>query len=157
MKTNDVVIKKDCPVLFENSIGLSRTLSLILGGVNATCYALSTLLSFVFVERAGRRKMFLVGTAGQTVAMIITFSCLLAGGTENAKGAAFGLFLFIVFFGSTWLELPWLYPAELSPLRTRTRANAISTSTNWIFNFLSKSFRFLPAILERRWTGLGGL
>ncbi len=121
-------------MLFENSIGLTRQLSLILGGVNATCYALSTLLSFVFVERAGRRKMFLVGTVGQTVAMIITFACLIPGDPQSAKGAAFGLFLFIVFFGSTWLELPWLYPAELSPLKTRTKANAISTSTNWIFS-----------------------
>ncbi|KAI5801136.1 hexose carrier protein [Geopyxis carbonaria] len=125
-----------CPVLFEESIKLPRTLSLILGGVNATVYALSTLLSFIFIERAGRRKMFLIGSAGQCLAMVITFACLIPGQIESAKGAAFGLFLFIIFFGSTWLELPWLYPAELSPLKTRTRANALSTSTNWIFNFL---------------------
>ncbi|KAL7274814.1 sugar transporter-like protein [Rhizina undulata] len=125
-----------CPVLFQNSIGLSRTMSMILGGVNSTVYALSTLLSFYFVERAGRRKMFLWGTLGQTVAMVITFACLIGENEQRSKGAAVGLFLFIVFFGSTWLELPWLYPAELSPLKTRTRANAISTSTNWIFNFL---------------------
>jgi len=125
-----------CPVLFEESIKLDRTLSHILGGVNATVYACSTLLSFIFVERAGRRKLFLIGTVGQTVAMFITMGCLIPGTVESAKGAAFGLFLFIAFFGATWLELPWLYPAELSPLKTRTRANAISTSTNWIFNFL---------------------
>jgi hypothetical protein len=123
-------------VLFENSIGLSRTLSLVLGGVNATVYATSTLFSFAFIERAGRRKLFLIGSAGQAVAMLITMGCLIPGTIESAKGAATGLFLFIIFFGATWLELPWLYPAELSPLKTRTRANALSTSTNWIFNFL---------------------
>jgi sugar porter (SP) family MFS transporter len=125
-----------CPVLFEQSIGLSRTISLILGGVNATVYAASTLLSFVFIESAGRRKLFIIGSAGQTLAMLITMGCLMPGTVESAKGAAVGLFLFIIFFGATWLELPWLYPAELSPLKTRTRANALSTSTNWIFNFL---------------------
>ena len=37
----------------------------------------------------------------------------------------------------TWLELPWLYPAEINPLRTRTMANAVSTINNWLFNFVS--------------------
>jgi hypothetical protein len=40
------------------------------------------------------------------------------------------------FFGATWLPLPWLYPAELNSMAVRTQANAISTMTNWISNFL---------------------
>ncbi|BFZ60024.1 sugar transporter-like protein [Saitoella coloradoensis] len=125
-----------CPVLFENSVHLDRTLSLVLGGVLATVYALSTLASFTLVEKLGRRPMFLIGSFGQMVAMIITFACLIPGSVSASKGAAFGLYLYIVFFGFTWLELPWLYPAEINPLRTRTKANAISTSANWIFNFM---------------------
>jgi hypothetical protein len=68
--------------------------------------------------------------------MFITFACLNAGGAQNAKGAAVGLFLFISFFGATWLPLPWLYPAELNSMAVRTEANAISTMTNWLSNFL---------------------
>ncbi|GAA5907687.1 hypothetical protein JCM6882_008948 [Rhodosporidiobolus microsporus] len=49
--------------------------------------------------------------------------------------AVVGLFLFLTFFGFTWLELPWLYPAEINPLKTRTNANAVSTINNWLFNF----------------------
>lgn len=45
--------------------------------------------------------------------MLIVFACLQAGGKQNAKGAAFGLYFFIAWFGATWLPLPWLYPAEL--------------------------------------------
>lgn len=54
---------------------------------------------------------------------------------EVIKGSVLGLFLFLGFFGATWLELPWLYPAEINPLRIRTNANAVSTMTNWIWNF----------------------
>lgn len=36
---------------------------------------------------------------------------------------------------SLFTQLPWLYPAEISPLRTRTQANAVSTMTNWLWNF----------------------
>jgi hypothetical protein len=91
-------------ILFEEQIfegqSNSRDLSLILGGVLAIVYALFALLSFVIVERAGRRPLFLIGTAGQAVAMYITWACLLAGSKSAAKGAAFGLYFFIAFFVS---------------------------------------------------------
>ena len=131
-------------VLFENSIGLETRLSLILGGVLSVIYAISACTSFLFVERAGRRKMFLIGSAGQMVAMIITFACLIPGTPETAKGAAVGLFLYIVFFGSCWLPLPWLYPAELNPLRVRTKANAVSTMANWCVCFKPFSHLLFP-------------
>lgn len=54
---------------------------------------------------------------------------------ENAKGAAVGIFLFITFFAFTLLPLPWIYPPEINPLRTRTVGAAASTCTNWICNF----------------------
>jgi hypothetical protein len=73
--------------------------------------------------------------AGQMVSMIIVFACLIPGGTGPAKGAVFGLFLYMAFFGAAMLPLPWLYPAELSPIRTRAKANAVSTCSNWLFNF----------------------
>ncbi|KAK8850689.1 hypothetical protein IAR55_004609 [Kwoniella newhampshirensis] len=122
-------------VLFENQIGLATQLSLILGGVLSIVYALFALTSFFLVERVGRRKLFLIGTVGQAVSMFITFGCLLPGTVGPAKGAAFGLYLFIAFFGATWLPLPWLYPAELNSMAVRTQANAVSTMVNWLFNF----------------------
>lgn len=32
--------------------------------------------------------------------------------------------------------MTWLYPAECTPLSIRAAANGISTSANWLFNFL---------------------
>ncbi|GAA5838561.1 hypothetical protein JCM3766R1_006011 [Sporobolomyces carnicolor] len=129
-----------CPVIFEEYLGLSRTLSLILGGVNVTIYAASACASYFTIETLGRRKMFLIGSWGQCLSMVITFACLIPGTAEAAKGAVFGLFLFLFFFGSTWLELPWLYPAEINPLRTRTASNSVSTMSNWLFNFAVVQF-----------------
>lgn len=123
-------------ILFEDSIGMTGRLPLIMGGVLSVVYAAFALTSFLLVEKVGRRRLFLIGTFGQGTAMFITFACLQAGGDENAKGAAVGLFIFIAFFGATWLPLPWLYPAELNSMAVRTEANAISTMTNWLSNFL---------------------
>ncbi|TXT05971.1 hypothetical protein VHUM_03732 [Vanrija humicola] len=123
-------------ILFEKSIKLTGKLPLILGGVLAVVYMLFAFLSFALVEKVGRRNLFLVGTFGQGGAMLITWACLFPNRSLPKDGGAVGLYLFIAFFGATWLPLPWLYPAELNAMAVRTEANAISTMTNWLSNFL---------------------
>jgi hypothetical protein len=51
-------------------------------------------------------------------------------------GQAVFLFVFNTFFAIGWLGMTWLYPAEIVPLRIRAPTNALSTSANWIFNFM---------------------
>lgn len=123
------------PVLLENSIGQTHDFALLIGGINMICYAIFATFSWFFVEKIGRRKLFLGGSFGQCAAMIIVFGCLIPGDSETAKGAVFGFFMYMCVFGATWLPLPWLYPAELSPIKTRAKANAVSTCSNWLFNF----------------------
>lgn len=124
------------PILFQDSIGETHNMSLLMGGVNMIVYSIFATVSWFVIERVGRRKLFLWGTIGQMSSMIITFACLIPGGQQNAKGAAVGLFTYIASFGATWLPLPWLYPAEVNPIKTRGKANAVSTCSNWLFNFL---------------------
>jgi sugar porter (SP) family MFS transporter len=122
-------------LLFEQNLNMGHRLSLVLGGVFATVYALATIPSFFMIERVGRRNLFLIGFMGQGLSFIITMGCLIQNDQQNAKGAVVGIFLFICFFAFTTLPLPWIYPPEINPLRTRTMAAAASTCTNWICNF----------------------
>jgi len=124
------------PLLFKDSIGASHDLSLLLGGVNMIVYAIFATTSWFIVERTGRRKLFIIGTLGQGLSMVLVFSALIPGTPSAAKGAAVGLFTYIASFAATWLPLPWLYPAEINPVKTRGKANAVSTCTNWLFNFV---------------------
>nr|POF01306.1 sugar transporter stl1 [Quercus suber] len=78
----------------------------------------------------------LFGAVGMSVTM-----CLLAGLTSKQStglgiAAAVFLFVFNTFFAIGWLGMTWLYPAEIVPLRIRAPSNALSTSANWIFNFM---------------------
>ena len=114
---------------------MQKYLSLIMGGIFATVYAIATIPSFFMIERVGRRNLYLIGFLGQGLSFVITFACLIDANENNAKGAAVGIFLFIVFFAFTLLPLPWIYPPEINPLRTRTVGAAASTCTNWICNF----------------------
>lgn len=48
--------------------------------------------SFFTIERYGRRKMFLAGSVGQCVSLVITMACLIPGEPKSAlNGAVFGL------------------------------------------------------------------
>lgn len=124
------------PVLLEQSMGEEHNFALLIGGINMIIYAIFATFSWFFIEKIGRRKLFLYGSFIQTIAMVITFACLIPKGSNTVKkGAVFGLFLYMASFGATWLPLPWLYPAELSPTKTRAKANAVSTCSNWLFNF----------------------
>lgn len=87
-------------------------------------YSIFATTSWFCVERVGRRKLFLIGTVGQCLSMVLAFGALIPGTEMAARGAAVGLFTYIAFFGATWLPLPWLYPAEINPLKTRAKVCA---------------------------------
>lgn len=55
------------PILFLDALKTSRHFSQLIGGVDMIVYAVFALLSFWTVESVGRRKVFLIGTAGQMV------------------------------------------------------------------------------------------
>ncbi|KAL9085791.1 MAG: hypothetical protein Q9165_007423 [Trypethelium subeluteriae] len=122
--------------VFEEYIGLDPFISRILAACNGTEYFLASWIAVGLVERSGRRTLMLIGAAGMSGSMAI-----LAGATSH-KGhgtgilAATFLFVFNTFFAIGWLGMTWLYPAEIVPLRIRAPSNALSTSANWIFNWL---------------------
>jgi sugar porter (SP) family MFS transporter len=123
--------------IYQNNIGLSGLLSRILAACNGTEYFIASLLPIFICERVGRRPLMLIGAAGMSFSMIIlaiTTSYVKQSGPGIT--AAIFLFVFNTFFAWGWLGMTWLYPAEIVPLRIRAPANALSTSANWIFNFM---------------------
>ncbi|KAF2016647.1 general substrate transporter [Aaosphaeria arxii CBS 175.79] len=122
--------------IFETNIGLSSFLSRLLAACNGTEYWIASWIAIFTIEKFGRRSLMIFGAAGMSASM-----CVLAGTTSNvstASGITAAVFLFVFnsFFAIGWLGMTWLYPAEITPLSIRAPANAISTTANWIFNFM---------------------
>jgi hypothetical protein len=89
---------------------------------------------------------------GCTMAILAGLYNTVATGNKAAQGVSvLMLFLFNTWFSIGWLGMTWLYPAEVTPLRIRAAANALSTATNWLFNFFGTSICSL-AILNWRLT-----
>lgn len=122
--------------IHEKEIGLSGLMSRILAACNGTEYFLATIPAVFLVERVGRRPLLLVGSIGMAISMIILSIMTKLGGVAPEIVAAAFLFVMNTFFALGWCGLPWLIPAEIVPLEIRAQANALSTSANWIFNFL---------------------
>lgn len=120
-------------------MGMGPVLSRILSGVNGTCYFLTSIAALFMVERFGRRPLMLWTSLLQAATFAILAGLYKKVAEENkaAQGVSvLMLFLFNTWFSIGWLGMTWLYPAEVTPLRIRAPANAVSTASNWTFNFM---------------------
>jgi MFS family permease len=96
-------------LLFEDSLGFGPDMSRLLAACSGTEYFLASLLAIPMIEKAGRRKLMLIGSFGMMTSMI-----MMAGMSSTANynefgapvlGTAYGivatvfLFVFNSFFG----------------------------------------------------------
>ncbi|KAI5777944.1 sugar transporter family protein [Geopyxis carbonaria] len=122
--------------IYEQYLHLPPLTSRLLAAANGTEYFLASWIAVFVIERVGRRRLMLFGAAGMAASMAVLAATASVGGTGPGIVAAAFLFIFNTFFAIGWLGMTWLYPAEIVPLPIRAQANALSTSGNWIWNFL---------------------
>lgn len=122
-------------LLFQR-LGLNAVDSRIIAAANGTEYFLASIIAIFLIDRVGRRKLMLFGATGQTITMVLLAILGSIDTSATQITSAVLLFVFNSFFAIGWLGMTWLYPAEIVGLRIRAPANAFSTASNWIFNFM---------------------
>ncbi len=93
-----------------------------------------TFVAILLIDRVGRRKLYLVGSAGMALSLIIlsiSFYFHL-----NSLITLACIMLFIAFFASCVGPAFWTLVSEIFPNRIRGSAVAFASFTQWIFNFL---------------------
>ncbi|CAG8606386.1 5868_t:CDS:10 [Funneliformis caledonium] len=50
-------------------------------------------------------------------------------------------------FAYSWGPTGWIYPAEIYPLRIRSKAMSVTTASNWLFNFIIG--QIVPSLLDK--------
>jgi hypothetical protein len=103
--------------------------------------AVGTAISCVYIDNLGRRYLMLRTLPVSCVGWIITaVGMYLNGFTEySTVGTYVAFFGIIVFLGSFSIGMsstPWTVNAEIYPLHVIGTANSLSTTTNWITNFV---------------------
>ncbi|KAE9963023.1 hypothetical protein BLS_009764 [Venturia inaequalis] len=128
--------------LFEQSLGFdSHTAALMSGGLQ-TWFFVASFIPWFLIDRIGRRPLLLSMISLMAVVMAVNAGLIhqVQHKTSMAKacgaGAAAMLFLFQGAFTIGFQATVWVYPSEILPLRLRQRGSSLSTSSNWIFNYM---------------------
>lgn len=122
--------------ILADSFDLEPKLSHLIAACGGIEYAICSLLSIFLIEGLGRRRAFMITATGMSVCFII-IGGLTSQNDRTLQLTAVGfLYLFNTFFGLAWVGGPFLYSAEIAPLRCRAQANAIANAGNWVFCFI---------------------
>ncbi|KAL1800099.1 hypothetical protein ACET3X_000441 [Alternaria dauci] len=149
--------------------GLSGNTNLIASSVQYVINVLMTVPALLFMDRWGRRPMFVLGALLMMTWMFANAGLMASygkaappGGVGNiaeqsweiggapAKAVIACTYLFVASYAPTWGPASWVYPPEIFPLRIRGKAVAVPTSSNWIFNF-ALSYFVPPAFVNIQW------
>ncbi|KAG2108325.1 general substrate transporter [Suillus cothurnatus] len=122
-------------ILFQR-LGLSDVNARITSAANGTEYFLASFIAYYAIDYVGRRQLMLIGTIGQCIVMLLLAILGYINNGPAQIASVVMLFGFNTFFAIGWLGMAWLYCAELAGLRTRAPTNALSTASNWTFNFV---------------------
>ncbi|CAO3626945.1 unnamed protein product [Cunninghamella echinulata] len=125
------------------SVGLTGTsISLLATGVIGIINFLSTFITVIFLDKWGRKNFLLTSATGLTISMVIVavivglFEDDWANHTAEGWVAVAFIYIYIINFAYAWGPIGWVIPSEIFPLRVRSKAMSISTSANWMCNFI---------------------
>ena len=82
--------------------------------------------------------------------IVCVFTSLSMATSTKANGQYAFVMLYNLMYGFTWGPMPWLLPAEIFPLRARSKGMALATTSNWVFNFV------IGMVSPDAFAGIGG-
>jgi len=130
------------PTIFSG-LGLDgNTTSLLATGIVGVINVVFTLPAIMFLDRFGRKKLLMVGAVGMGIshAIVAALSATYDGKFETNPGAGWAgvafIYFFIANFAYSWGPIGWVLPSEIFPMSARSKAMSITTSVNWLMNFV---------------------
>lgn len=115
----------------------------------AASNAIGCMLALLFIDNCGRRWIMLrclplmalfIGLLGVSMGLVNhTDESFVLIKTIGSWGAASSIMLFLLFFAIGMSPTPWTVNSEIYPLHVRAISNSLSSTTNWISNFVIAS------------------
>jgi MFS transporter, SP family, galactose:H+ symporter len=129
------------PRILQSSSSASSATSallatIILGVVNVIVSGVAVFL----LDRQGRRRLLLIGTAGMTIGLVLMVLSLFLS-FPNAETIKFiSLIIYVFFFALSLGPVTWVVISEIYPLHIRGRAMSVAIFVNWLANYLVSLF-----------------
>ncbi|KAF5390495.1 hypothetical protein D9757_005241 [Collybiopsis confluens] len=124
------------------SVGIQDSFitQIILGAVNFGC----TFGGIYVMEKFGRRRPLIIGGIWQSMWLFVFAAAGTAVDPQTNPGIGnlmiVSACLFILGYAMTWAPGIWILIGETFPTRTRAKQAALSTASNWVWNFLLAFF-----------------
>lgn len=155
------------PTLFQ-SLGQSPEMALIMSGIFNMLQLVAVSVCFLIIDKVGRRPLAIFGGLGGLVTwgimavLVGIYAKSWDANPDAGWGAVAMAFLFILNYGVTYAPLGWALPSEVFPSAMRSKGVALSTSTNWLSNFIVgvvtppmlESWGFGTYVFYGSWCGL---
>ncbi|GAB1218068.1 hypothetical protein ATERTT37_007314 [Aspergillus terreus] len=87
------------PVMFQETMGMSRNLAMILGGCIQCTYLVGSAIPVFLMDRFGRRTLLMICSAGLCLCFVMVTILLSLGREDAAYGATAFIFIFQLFYG----------------------------------------------------------
>jgi MFS transporter, SP family, sugar:H+ symporter len=136
-------------------VGFTEADSLIITVLTSVTNIVVTLVAIVVIDKIGRRRLLLIGSAGMvvslgTLAYVFGTVPLINGqpALSNTAGtiALIAANAFVMFFGVSWGPTVWVLLGEIFNNRIRAAALGLAAAAQWIGNFvISTTF---PALAD---------
>jgi sugar porter (SP) family MFS transporter len=126
------------PSLLQGA-GFGDHAALLANVVNGAVNVGMTIVAIRLLDRVGRRKLLLSGTAGMAIGMFVTAFSFIDGSDLKGALAVTAVLGLLIYTGSFAIGLGpvfWLLIAEIYPLTIRGAAMSVATIANWAANFV---------------------
>jgi SP family sugar:H+ symporter-like MFS transporter len=120
---------------FQNS-GIKNPF--IISIATAVVNVCTTPISWYTIEKFGRRKLLMYGAILMLVCQFIVAAVGTALPNSSTASTVLIVFVLIYIFGfaTTWGPAAWVVIGEIFPLPIRAKGVALSTASNWLWNFV---------------------
>jgi SP family sugar:H+ symporter-like MFS transporter len=126
-------------------VGFTEADSLIITVLTSVTNIVVTLLAIAVIDKLGRRRLLLIGSAGMfvslaTLAYVFGTAPLVDGQPSLSANAGTVALIaanaFVVFFGISWGPTVWVLLGEMFNNRIRAAALGLAAAAQWISNFI---------------------
>ena len=138
------------PRIFELT-GLSSDDSLLQSVMIGATNALFTMVGLLIIDKVGRRKLLMAGSAGMAVCLALVARTYLVQDFAGYHLLVF-LLVYIMFFAFSTGAVIWVLIAEVFPNSVRGQGQSLGSFTHWFF---AAVITFLFPIVARYDTGAG--
>ncbi|EEU38099.1 uncharacterized protein NECHADRAFT_48029 [Fusarium vanettenii 77-13-4] len=124
------------PVILTTSFGFDSRQALILSACDFMSLMVWGGVAMLVIDKWGRKKLMLIGALAQGICFAIASAGLAVGTKPSQAIAVTAIFLYHVFFGLSFLSIPFCYPSEINSQRMRNVGSSVAMIANWAFVYV---------------------